>query len=145
MLTLLFLLVFPVASDAAAADAEFAPADSLQRPEPRSALLRSAILPGWGQYYNKQPLKAALFGAAGAGCLSAAILEARSLSRAQTPAEHENRAGRRNAYFLCLALTATAAAIEAYVEAHLADFVSMAEVDVEADGAFLQLNVSLRR
>jgi uncharacterized protein YfiM (DUF2279 family) len=28
---------------------------------PAGALIRSAILPGWGQYYNKSPLKSALF------------------------------------------------------------------------------------
>lgn len=35
--------------------------DSMRVVSPRSALIRSAIIPGWGQLYVKKPFKAAMF------------------------------------------------------------------------------------
>jgi len=35
--------------------------DSMRVVSPRSALIRSAIIPGWGQLYVKKPLKAAMY------------------------------------------------------------------------------------
>ena len=84
-------------------------------------MLRSATIPGWGQYSNGRPLKALLFGGAAAASLGSVIAEVRSLDRAVTPEEHQDRAARRNTRFLLVALTATLAAVDAYVDAHLAD------------------------
>ncbi len=89
---------------------------------PRTAMLRSAVLPGWGQLSNDRPLKGLLFGAAAAVSLGNAIAEARALAAAVTPAQHQDRAARRNTRFLFLAVTATLAAVDAFVDAHLADF-----------------------
>tara|TARA_Y100000588_G_scaffold270700_1_gene286242 strand:+ start:720 stop:1187 length:468 start_codon:yes stop_codon:yes gene_type:complete len=115
-----------------------AAADSTQI-TPRSALLRSALLPGWGQFYNKRPIKGILFGAAALGLLSSAIAENRSLSQAQTPAEHEVRADRRNTRFLFLGLAATFAALDAYVDAHLSDFTAEPEIDLDSGEISLHL------
>ena len=95
--------------------------DTLAGISPRTALLRSAILPGWGQYSNHRPVKALLFAAAAAASLSSAIAEVGSLDRAITPEEHQDRAARRNTRILLFAVTATLAAVDAYVDAHLAD------------------------
>jgi hypothetical protein len=84
-------------------------------------MLRSAILPGWGQYSNHRPFKGLLFAAAAAASLSSGIAEVGSLDRAVTPEEHQDRAARRNTRFLLFAVTATLAAVDAYVDAHLAD------------------------
>jgi len=47
-----------------------APADSTRRgPRPFFVMMRSAIVPGWGQVYNRQPLKAVLV-VAGEGLLT---------------------------------------------------------------------------
>jgi hypothetical protein len=91
-------------------------------------LLRSAVLPGWGQYYNEKPWKALGFGAAATGFLTAAIVELHSLRRAQTPQERRDLAARRNSRILYLGFTTTLAALDAYVDAHLANFKSMAVV-----------------
>ena len=109
---------------------------------PRSALLRSALLPGWGQFYNKRPLKGLFFGAAALGLLSSAIAENRSLGQAQTPSEHELRADRRNTRFLFLGLVATFAGLDAYVDAHLDDFTIEPDIDLSTGTTSLHLVLS---
>ena len=42
---------------------------------PTGALLRSAALPGWGQFYNDEPIKGLLFGSVELGLLSWLIVE----------------------------------------------------------------------
>ncbi len=42
---------------------------------PSTALLRSAVLPGWGQFYNDEPLKGIFFGTLELGLLSWLIAE----------------------------------------------------------------------
>ena len=45
------------------------------RRNPGAALLRSAVLPGWGQFYNDEPLKGIFFGTLELGLLSWLIAE----------------------------------------------------------------------
>lgn len=45
------------------------------RRNPGTALLRSAVLPGWGQFYNDEPLKGIVFGTLELGLLSWLITE----------------------------------------------------------------------
>ena len=86
------------------------------------ALLRSAVLPGWGQFYNGRPVKGLFFGAASATALTAVAIEHRRIRSAPTPEEHQDRTARRNGRLLYFALSVALAAIDAYVDAHLADF-----------------------
>ena len=95
-------------------------ADTL--PSAHGALLRSAVLPGWGQFYNGRPVKGLFFGAASATALTATVVEHRRIHSAPTPEEHQNRTARRNSRLLYFALSVALAAIDAYVDAHLADF-----------------------
>ena len=125
---LLVTLFVPVCIAASPPKTEKAATDSLQRSDPQGALLRSAVLPGWGQYYNQKPWKALGFGVAATGFLTAAIFDLHSLRRAQTPEERRDRAARRNSRILYLGFTTTLAALDAYVDAHLANFKSMAVV-----------------
>lgn len=106
---------------------------------PRAALLRSALLPGWGQLYNDKPYKAVFFATVSAGLLGTVVGEQIALSDAQTPLESENRAARRNTRILFLALSFTFAALDAYIDAHLANF----STEMHADGALLTLHVDL--
>ena len=118
---------------------------------PRAALIRSALVPGWGQLDNGHPLKAALFAGTAAGFLAAVVVERDNLSGtdaeigdardalaslvaaggddpqlrariAQLESDFEDQAARRNTRLLYLFTTATLAAVDAYVDAHLADF-----------------------
>jgi len=130
------------APDTAAAEAVAAP-----RLTPRQALIRSAVLPGWGQVAGGHPVKGALFAATAAGCLAAAVAEWRLIDDAAGDAEREWRAGRRNTRLLWFFATATTAALDAYVDAHLADFGDGAELTVgtgAAPGAGLTLGCALR-
>jgi hypothetical protein len=110
---------------------------------PRAALLRSALLPGWGQLYNGKPYKAAFFATVSTGLLSIAVAEQLALNNAQTPFESEERAARRNTRILFFALSVTFAALDAYVDAHLADLSSNWSTEMRADGALLTLHVDL--
>ena len=160
-MVLLFLLLAgrpAVAAEPGTADS--ARTDSL--PSPRGALLRSALLPGWGQFYTGKPVKGAFFGAAAAGLLGWTLAEQRDLAqladeldelRTRDPASsriplleetHQDQAARRNTRILFLALATTFAALDAYVDAHLADFAAENTLFLEprSGGALLYLRVA---
>ncbi len=88
---------------------------------PRSFLWRSAVLPGWGQWRGGHPIKTILFGGAAIGWATAIAVEHDRIAQA-TPLEKQERVGRRNTRVLWYVITATAAALDAYVDAHLDDF-----------------------
>jgi len=128
-----------------AAESDSVDVDSPTALSPRSALIRSALLPGWGQLYNQKRFKAAFFAATSAGLLGASISAQRSLGDALTPLEHEDRAARRNTRLLYFALSVTFSALDAYVDAHLADFTAGEEavrLTPRADGALLSVHLT---
>ncbi len=92
------------------------------RLSPRAVLVRSAVVPGWGQAAGGHWVKAVLFAGAGAGWLTSAVVESSRVADAPTPQEHEDRAARRNTRVLLYLVTATLSAVDAYVDAHLEDF-----------------------
>ena len=114
-------------------------------PSAHGALLRSAVLPGWGQFYNGRPVKGLFFGAASATALTLVVVEHRRIRLAPTPEEHQNRTARRNSRLLYFALSVALAAIDAYVDAHLADFGAGAamQVEMQRDKAWLRLKAPL--
>ena len=135
------LLLLMCSRLALAAEADSTRADSL--PTPRAALLRSAVLPGWGQHYNGRPLKALFFAGASATALSAVIAAHRTIDAAPTPETHANRAARRNTRLLYFALSVALSAIDAYVDAQLADFEADIGMEMRRDGASLTLKMTL--
>ncbi len=122
---MLLLTTLPVGAQESA-PAVKAEADSVRQDDgrlsPRAVLVRSAVLPGWGQAATGHGLKALLFAGAGAGWFTSAIVESARVGDAPTPQEHENRAARRNTRVLLYLVTATLSALDAYVDAHLEDF-----------------------
>lgn len=121
-------------------------------PSAHGALLRSAVLPGWGQFYNGRPVKGLFFGAASATALASVVVEHRRIRSAPTPEEHQDRTARRNSRLLYFALSVALAAIDAYVDAHLADFGDMPsglstgaaiQVEMQRDQAWLRLKAPL--
>ena len=119
----------------AAASGEAAPgtaSDSTAVPlAPRQALMRSAVLPGWGQLSNGHPFRGLLFAGTAAGFLTAGVLEARAVNDANDDAERERRTARRNTRYLLFVTTVTLAAVDAYVDAHLADFGPEPQLDID--------------
>jgi len=116
---------------------------------PRQALVRSALIPGWGQVSGGHQVKGALFGAAAASLTAYAIVGQRDLNRISDRIAQEktspalsstqvdslnrlvqNAAGARNTRLLYIALTFTSAALDAYVDAHLAGFGDEADLTV---------------
>ena len=118
------LLILLAGQPACATEVEADSTRTAQSPLPSAhgALLRSAVLPGWGQFYNGRPVKGLFFGAASATALTVVAIEHRRIRSAPTPEEHQDRTARRNGRLLYFALSVALAAIDAYVDAHLADF-----------------------
>ncbi len=121
-------------------------------PSPHDALLRSAVLPGWGQFYNGHPVKGLFFAAASTTALTSVVVEHRRIRSAPTPEEHQDRTARRNSRLLYFALSVALAAIDAYVDAHLADFGDVPsglstgaamQVEMQRDQAWLRLKAPL--
>ena len=126
---------------ATAVEADSTRTDSL--PSAHGALLRSAVLPGWGQFYNGRPVKGLFFGAASATALTAVVVEHRRIRSAPTPEEHQDRTASRNGRLLYFALSVALAAIDAYVDAHLADFGAAMQVEMWRGRAWLRLKAPL--
>ena len=137
---ILLCLMLAGFSPAVAQENEIAAANDSLLVNPRSALLRSAVLPGWGQWHNGHPWKAALFAGAASGFLTSALVEVRSLDNATAGAERETRSNRRNTRFLYFGLTVTMAAIDAFVDAHLAGFDRIG-VAPSQDAVFMRLDM----
>ena len=125
------LLVLLVGRPAYATEAETDSTRTVALPSAHGALLRSAVLPGWGQFYNGRPIKGLFFGAASATALTAVVIEHRRIRSAPTPEEHQDRTARRNSRLLYFALSVALAAIDAYVDAHLADFGAAMQVEMQ--------------
>jgi len=112
------------------------PAPQERRVSPRSSLLMSTVVPGWGQLANGHPVKAAACFAAGAGLVGRVFIETRradeALRRAETAAtnaeylrhygdytEHFNR--REDAIWWAIFFWLYVM-VDAYVDAHLFGF-----------------------
>ena len=142
--SLLLVLLAGQPACATKVEADSTRTDSL--PSAHGALLRSAVLPGWGQFYNGRPVKGLFFGAASATALTAVVVEHRRIRSAPTPEEHQDRTARRNGRLLYFALSVALAAIDAYVDAHLADFGAVPSglsVEMQRGRAWLRLKAPL--
>ena len=137
------LLALLAGHPAGATEAE---ADSTRpdtRPSAHGALLRSAALPGWGQFYNGRPVKGLFFGAASATALTVVVAEHRRIRSAPTPEVHQDRTARRNSRLLYFALSIALAATDAYVDAHLADFGAEMQVEMRRGKTWLSLKATV--
>ena len=130
---------------------------------PTGALLRSALIPGWGQLYNGKYIKAGIF-AVGEGYLIWHICRDwrdanRHESNFKSSTDPQYQAlefdqfkkaeDRRNIKIWILALTVFYSMFDAYVDAHLADFDQADEAfeislsSVNGDGIGMLLTVGL--
>lgn len=102
------------------------------QPDPTGALLRSAVLPGWGQFHNRKPLKGLALGTVELGLLAWLIAEhamaeeARDDFRRTGDPFYEDSYERHSARRLDLIWYTSAAwlygMLDAYVDAHLYGF-----------------------
>lgn len=98
----------------------------LKKRNPSAAMLRSLIVPGWGQLYNGRHLHAALIFGAEAGLVAAAVSWDRQAKATTGDDQFFNR-DYRNITIGWLAGTVVLSAADAYVEARLSDRISIKE------------------
>ncbi len=100
---------------------------------PTAALLRSAVLPGWGQFYNDEPVKGLVMGGVELGLLALLVGEHIAAESARydfaesgDPADEERYISHRENRLDLIWLTSAAwlyGMLDAYVDAHLFGFV----------------------
>ncbi|MDZ7385143.1 MAG: DUF5683 domain-containing protein [candidate division KSB1 bacterium] len=105
---------FPVA---AASDSQ-----ATQRRSPTGAMVRSLLVPGWGQWYNGKKWKAALVVTTELSLAGQAIWQNQLLQRATDPATREYHLTNRNTANWLLALAVLLSMLDAYVDGHFSDF-----------------------
>ena len=137
------LLVLFAGRPAAATEADTDSTRTDAQPSAQGALLRSAVLPGWGQFYNDRPVKGLFFGAASATALAAVVVEQRRIHPSRTPQQHQAHTSRRNSRLLYFALSVALAATDAYVDAHLANFGAEVQVEMRRRAAWLRLKAAV--
>ncbi len=82
----LFFLAFWIADGAHAQNpSDTLKAEARRKVTPRGAVIRSAILPGWGQWYNRQRWKAAFVLGAEMGLVGSAVYFDRLADRSENP------------------------------------------------------------
>jgi len=89
---------------------------------PTAAMVRSLLVPGWGQWYNGKKWKAALVFGAELGLAANAALQNQYLQRTRDPLAREYYLSNRNTSNWILALVVVLSMLDAYVDAHFADF-----------------------
>lgn len=92
---------------------------------PSGAALRSLVIPGWGQYYNGQKIKAGLALAGEVGLLSTALYWNSRAGAAQRRGDQANQLlyeDWRNGCYWGLAALIVYSMLDAYVDAQLLDF-----------------------
>lgn len=104
----------------------------IEKRSPTGALLRSAVLPGWGQFYNDEPFKGIVLGAAEIGLLSWLVTEHIQAEDARTAyletgdpddlARYERHSGRRLDLIWYTSAAWLYGMLDAYVDAYLFSF-----------------------
>ena len=92
---------------------------------PTGAMLRSAALPGWGQFYNDEPLKGIAFGALELGLLGWLIYENSAAEDARLSgddASYQIHRQRRLDLIWYTSASWLLGMLDAYVDAHLYSF-----------------------
>jgi hypothetical protein len=112
---------------------------------PTGALLRSAVLPGWGQFYNDEPVKGLAFGAAELGLLGWLILENGAAEDARLSGDDLSYQTHRQRRLDLIWYTSAAwllGMLDAYVDAHLYSFSSENEEFERETGIGVSVRVS---
>lgn len=118
---------------------ESAAADTTQNgrwtPSPKSAMIRSMIFPGWGQWYNGKKWKAGLAFATETGIVAAAVYWNNRAQKTSDSFLREQYKDYRNSSYWFLAASILLSMGDAYVDAHLAGF-DVSSSLADANGGF---------
>ncbi len=96
--------------------------DSSRVKNPTGAMIRSALIPGWGQWYNGKKLKAVLVAAVELGLVANAVRLNQKVVASRSETERSFWQDQRNLQFWLLLATKLLSMLDAYVDAHLSDF-----------------------
>lgn len=119
-----------------------------KKSSPRSVMFRSLVVPGWGQYYNHQYLKAALVCGAEVGLLTTAIYWNNKANAANNRDDKLFYQNNRNTANWFLLGTVILSLLDAYVDASLADFdespdLSFTPAAARTSGVMLTIKIGL--
>lgn len=92
------------------------------RKSPTGALWRSALVPGWGQWYTEHRRKSVLVAGAELFFAGASVYEDVQVSRSSTLLEANQHRTQRTTFLFWLAGTWVYSLVDAYVDAHLFRF-----------------------
>jgi len=94
----------------------------LQEKSPRGAIFRSALLPGWGQWYNGKKLKALIVLGGELAIVGNAVYFNQKVVRSSSDFEKQYYQYYRNRAFWWLLAAHLLNILDAYVDAHLWNF-----------------------
>ena len=97
-------------------------ADSSSVKDPTAAMLRSAFVPGWGQFYNGKWLKGTVIAGVEIGLITNAVVLHQYMKQAETQADRDFYWDNRNLSLWWLGASILYSMADAYVDAHLSDF-----------------------
>ena len=125
----------PPEPEAGASTAEAVWDSSAGAASPRSAVVRSLLIPGWGQWHNGRRLKATLIFGASCALGAATAYENRQLRNASTEGNRTTYRHGRNTLAIWLIGTVLYGLADSYVDAHLSGF------DEEMQGGALSVGL----
>jgi len=114
-----------------------------QSKSPRGAMLRSVILPGWGQFYNGKWFKALLVAGTEIGLVVNAAIQDDLADKAGDEFEREFYLDSRNLSYWWLAGVTLLSMIDAYVDAHLYKFDESTDLSLRIGPDFMQSRETL--
>ena len=91
-------------------------------PSPKGAMIRSILLPGWGQWYNKKKIKAGIFFLAETGIIGGAVYWDREAKNTTNILYRDFAIDNRNLAFWYLGGFILISMADAFVDAHLSGF-----------------------
>jgi|GEM_PF-1618685 hypothetical protein len=137
--------------------------DKTKKPWPTGALLRSAVVPGWGQVYNKQYIKAVIYGGTEIALAYTTAHYWKQMDKHQQNFmnstnktyqvqefyNYQNSRDNRNLFLWLTGLTFFVSIFDAYVDAHFADFDQQdkafeANLFPKNNGFYLSLSYNLK-
>jgi hypothetical protein len=101
---------------------------------PKWAMIRSLVIPGWGQFYNNKKFKAALFFCAETALVVNSVYLNQKYKESETELEREYYITNRNISNWWLVGVILISMADAFVDAHLYEF------DESADLSFVTIN-----
>ena len=90
-----------------------------EKKSPTGAMIRSLLVPGWGQFYNGKPIKGTIVAAAEVGSVVAFFVRRDQINSEVRPV---GQAPKRNFYLISSLGIVFYSVVDAFVDAHLDEF-----------------------